>query len=75
MTEVKPGRVSVFEPGGRLLTRWGGPGMTAGNFVAPHDLSVDSRGDVYVAEVTHTFGVGRGLALPDALSFQKFARR
>ena len=75
MTDLKPGRVSVFEPGGRLLARWGGPGMTAGDFVAPHDLAVDSRGDVYVAEVTHTFGVGSGLAPADALSFQKFARR
>ena len=37
------------------------------------ELSVDSKGDVYVAEVTWTFAVSRGLAPADCHTFQKFA--
>jgi hypothetical protein len=75
IAQAKPGRVSVFDRGARLLARWFGSGTSAGSFVAPHDLAVDSRGDVYVAEVAHTFGVSAGLAPPDAPSLQKFALR
>ncbi|HEY8742449.1 MAG TPA: hypothetical protein VIU62_05095 [Chloroflexota bacterium] len=46
----------------------------AGNFIAPHDICVDSRGDLYVAEVTHTFAASLGLVAPDSHSFQKFTR-
>lgn len=71
----QPGRASVFDAGGRLLARWGGPDITAaGNFIAPHDIAVDSRGDLYVAEVTNTFGVRPGLVPPGSHSFQKFRR-
>jgi len=42
--------------------------------VAPHTLCVDSRGDLYVGEVTWTFAVSRGVAREDAHTFQKFAR-
>jgi sugar lactone lactonase YvrE len=76
ITADKPGRVSVFDAGGRLLARWGGPDRCApGNFVAPHDICVDSRGDLYVAEVTHTFAGRAGLVPPDCHSFQKFRRQ
>jgi hypothetical protein len=34
---------------------------------------VDSRGDVYVSEVTWTFAVSRGLAPEGCHTFQKFA--
>ena len=27
-----------------------------GNFIAPHGLALDSRGDLYVAEVSSSFG-------------------
>lgn len=71
--EDKPGRVSVFSPEGKVLERWGGPDRVAsGNFVAPHDICVDSRGDVYVAEVTHTFAGKLDLVPPDTHTFQKF---
>src|SRR5262249_36291115 len=74
--EDKPGRVSVFDSEGRLLTRWGGPDRCApGNFIAPHDLCVDSRGGLYVAEVTHTFAGNAGLVPLDAHTFQKFHRQ
>jgi DNA-binding beta-propeller fold protein YncE len=76
ISEDKPGRVSVFDSAGRLLTRWGGPDRCApGNFIAPHDLCIDSRGDVYVVEVTHTFAGSAGLVPPDAHTFQKFRRQ
>jgi DNA-binding beta-propeller fold protein YncE len=72
----QPGRVSVFDPQGRLLTRWGGLDRSAaGNFAAPHDVCVDSHGDVYVGEVTQTFGVSAGLVPPDCHSLQKFRRQ
>jgi DNA-binding beta-propeller fold protein YncE len=74
--EDQPGRVSVFDSEGRLLARWGGLDRSAaGNFAAPHDICVDSRGDVYVGEVTQTFGVSAGLVPPDCHSLQKFRRR
>jgi DNA-binding beta-propeller fold protein YncE len=73
--EDRPGRVSVYEPGGRVLGRWGGPDrIAAGNFIAPHDICVDSRGDVYVGEVTWTFGVSRGEVPEGSHSLQKFTR-
>ncbi len=76
ITTDRPGRVSIFDPEGRVLARWGGPDRCApGNFVAPHDLCVDSRGDLYVAEVTHTFAGRAGLAPPDCHTFQKFTRQ
>jgi DNA-binding beta-propeller fold protein YncE len=70
------GRVSVFDRDGRLLARWGDFERCApGSFVAPHDICVDSRGDLYVAEVTHTFAGRAGLVPPDCHSFQKFSRQ
>ncbi len=72
----QPGRVSVFDRAGRLVARWGGPDRCApGNFVAPHDIGVDSRGDLYVAEVTHTHGGPTGLVTTDCHTFQKFRLR
>jgi DNA-binding beta-propeller fold protein YncE len=71
------GRVSVLDTGGRVLARYGGtaPG-TPGGFTAPHGIAVDSRGDVYVAEVTYTFGIAPGVIPPNsAPTLQKLARR
>jgi DNA-binding beta-propeller fold protein YncE len=50
-------RVSIFTHDGQLVTRLGtiptlGPG--AGQFISPHGICVDSRGDIYVGEVSHT---------------------
>ena len=42
-----------------------------GSFAAPHGLAVDSKGDVYVSEVTWTFAVSRGRAPEDCHTFQK----
>lgn len=71
------GRLSVFDGDGKLMVRWGGGDdpCAAGDFFAPHDVCVDSRGSVYVAEVTWSAGANRGLVSPDCHSFQKFTRR
>jgi DNA-binding beta-propeller fold protein YncE len=74
--EHRYGGVRVLDQAGRTLTRFGGvaPGAP-GTFCAPHSLCVDSRGDVYVGEVTYTFALSRGEPLPaDTPTIQKFAR-
>jgi DNA-binding beta-propeller fold protein YncE len=72
--EPRHGRVSVYDAAGRLLTRWGSPDACApGSFAAPHGIAVDSRGDIYVSEVTWTFAVSRGHAPEGCHTFQKFA--
>jgi DNA-binding beta-propeller fold protein YncE len=70
------GRVSVFDRDGRLVYRFGGGAnpCAPGDFFAPHDLCLDSRGDLYVGEVTWSAGGSRG-AVPRAChSLQKFTR-
>ncbi len=69
------GRVSIWTRQGELVARWGGgerPTAT-GDFFAPHDIRVDSQGDVYVAEVIWTAGANRGLVAPSCHTLQKFA--
>ena len=70
-----PGHISVLDSAGNLLLRW----ITAdrcrpGGFAAPHTLCVDSHGDLYVGEVTYTYGVARGGVPEDCHTFQKLAR-
>jgi hypothetical protein len=73
--EEQPSRVSIFDDQGNLLLRWGGADAAApGNFVAPHDIWVDNRGDIYVAEVTETIGVRPGFVPRGTHTFQKFGR-
>ena len=71
------GRVSIFDPRGKLLARWGGGEnpCDVGDFFAPHDIWVDARGDIYVAEVVMSAGGNRGLVSADCHSLQKFVRR
>lgn len=48
-----PSRVSIFAPDGQLQMRLGGDdGCAPGSFLAAHGICVDSRGELYVAEVT-----------------------
>jgi hypothetical protein len=49
-------RLSIATSKGHMLARIGSPhaGLGAGQFVAPHGLAVDSRGDIYVGEVSYT---------------------
>ena len=45
-------RLSIWTPDRTLLARWGDVGTEPGQFATfPHSLCVDSRGDLYVAEV------------------------
>ncbi len=68
------GRVSVFDAERNLIARWGGGAnpTAPGDFFAPHDICADSRGDIYVSEVTWSAGGNRGLVSPDCHSLQKF---
>jgi len=66
-------RVSIFTIDGKLLARWGNEGKEkeAALFHAPHAIAVDSRGDLYVGEVSKTnSGVDKG-----SRTVQKFARK
>jgi hypothetical protein len=67
-------RMSIFDLQGRLLARWGGQGdpCAPGNFFAPHDLCIDSHGDIYVCEVVLSAGGNRGLVSPSCHALQKF---
>ena len=68
-----PGGIRILDLLGNVLQHWcSADRETAGNFIAPHTLCVDSHGDLYVGEVTWTFGVSRGDASEDAHTFQKF---
>ena len=45
-------RFSILDSDGNLLGRWGGESSrTPGQFVAPHCVTVDSHGDIYIGEV------------------------
>lgn len=75
IVEDEPARLSIYDPEGNLLLRWGDVDPAkAGCFIAPHGLWVDDQGSIYLAEVTHTIAVQHGLAPPDSHTFQKFAR-
>jgi hypothetical protein len=75
-----PGRVTVYRGDGRILARFGDDSANRaapGNFIAPHGIALDSRGNLYVSEVSGTFG-GRAQRVPWELTrdhqIQKFAR-
>ncbi len=72
----RPGRVSVLDMSGKVLARFGHEGerTAPGHFIAPHGICVDSRGDLYVAEVTQTFAVSKGLVPAGSHTLQKFTR-
>jgi hypothetical protein len=48
--------VTIVDNTGKRISRLGGlgPGLGATEFLAPHGLAVDSRGDLYVGEVSWT---------------------
>jgi DNA-binding beta-propeller fold protein YncE len=67
-------RLSVFDLESRLLARWASEGdpCAPGNFFAPHDICIDSRGDLYVGEVVWSAGGNRGMAPASCHALQKF---
>lgn len=68
------GRVSIFDRHGKVHARWGGGDhpTAPGDFCAPHGIWVDSRGDLYVSEVSYAGGVSQGLVPGTCHSLQKF---
>lgn len=70
------GRVSILDPQGKLLSRFGGGDNpeAPGDFFAPHDIRVDAHGDVYVSEVTMSAGGKKGMVSPECHTLQKFVR-
>jgi DNA-binding beta-propeller fold protein YncE len=65
-------RVSIFSIDGRLIACWGNENHETADplFVAPHAIAVDSKGDLYIGEVSFTESkVDRGFR-----TIQKFAR-
>jgi len=75
-----PPRLSVLDAGGQILSRVGrrSAGLDPDQFLAPHGMAVDSRGDLYVGEVAHR---AWSLLHPDApeptglTTFRKLVRR
>src|SRR5262249_22579212 len=65
-------RLTVFNRAGQVLARWGDEGedpSAPGCFFAPHDLWIDSHGDIYVGEVIISAG-----GKPDYHALQKLVR-
>jgi hypothetical protein len=62
-------RISVLDQNGHALARLGkGPGFDFDQFIAPHGLSADSNGDLYVAEVSRTqWQFWPGTPIPDCV--------
>lgn len=70
-------RLSILSHDGKLLARLGDirPGEAPGQFIAPHGLALDSRGNIYVGEVSWTIA-GQHLKPPRELrSLQKLVKR
>lgn len=55
----RPARISVLDLNGRVLARWGDEPTSPVQFVAPHGIAVDGRGNLYVAEVREAAGADR----------------
>jgi DNA-binding beta-propeller fold protein YncE len=73
--ESRSAQMSIRDLEGNLLTCWGGDDpCVAGSFASPHGLCLDSHGDLYVGEVTHTALSRSGRWSPACHSLQKFAR-
>ena len=72
-------RISIYGATGQRLARLGHrpAGLEPGQFISPHGLAVDSRGDIYVGEVSFTNWRNRypGQSVPDGLrSLQKLVK-
>jgi hypothetical protein len=69
-------RVDIYNKEGKRLGRIGDirGGEAPGQFIAPHGIAMDSRGDLYVGEVSWTI-MGQHLKPPRELrSLQKLQR-
>jgi hypothetical protein len=75
-----PGRVTVYRRDGKILARFGDDSANRsapGNFIAPHGIALDSRGNLYVSEVAGTYGArAKRMSWEETRNhqIQKFAR-
>jgi len=70
-------RVSIYEKDGERIVRLGDirAGEAPNQFISPHSLAVDSRGDIYVGEVSYS-AMGKKLSPPRELrSFRKLIKQ
>ena len=69
-------RVSIYDLEGNLECRFGAEyeGQGPGEFVAPHGIAVDSRGGLYVSEVSYTIRGSREDPKREMRSFSKYDR-
>ena len=68
-------RVTICDLDGNVQTQIGGYNpVLPGNFIAPHGLWADSRGDLYVGEVVKASGAIDHFAPLTCHAFQKFVR-
>jgi hypothetical protein len=69
-------RISIYDTNGKRLARVGDMGMgpAPGQFIAPHGMCTDSRGDLYMGEVAWTNNNNLGLPADGVRSFQKLAK-
>lgn len=70
-------RISIYDTHGNLLARLGDQpeGEAPGQFIAPHGVCIDSRGDIYVGEVSWTHTGSRLHPPREVRSLQKLARK
>jgi hypothetical protein len=68
--------VSILSRDGELLARFGdaAEGEGPGQFIAPHGIAADSKGDIYVGEVSFTIR-GSGMNPPKELRSLSKLRR
>ncbi len=52
LADGRANEAKVLDLAGKVLARWGAKGTASGQFDLPHGICADSRGAVYVAEVT-----------------------
>ena len=69
-------RISILNKQGQVLQRIGdlGYGLEPGQFIAPHGLCLDSKCNIYVAEVARTAMSHHGTPPNDVRSFQKLQK-
>ena len=68
-------RVTVCDLDGRIIARFGGAdAVLPGNFIAPHGIWADGKGDLYVGEVVKRAGAIDHFAPLTCHAFQKFRR-
>jgi sugar lactone lactonase YvrE len=70
------GRLSIFDPSGELLARFGGGEHPCepGDFFAPHDIWIDSQQNLYVAEVVRSCCGNKRPPVGDYHTLQKLVR-